>query len=317
MPRLRPGLVAFWIAGALSMFPPRPASAVDPTPPPEAGLATSVSSGKHVDGDVTFVATSRLSPPIDEIPVGSEFDVFLELTSQGEGVRVDLGPIPQLKLSDNLQVLDTASGRRRQKSGEYVTHFDFFRFTLKGVRPGKGTVYPAEIQYRLEGEDTYQALRTPELSVSIVRPQAAGPPLWQKLGVAIGIPLLALFVLAWILVRRAKGKRQSEDTEQAQKPWWDEALDEARRRRYEGDPRAYLEALWDVLRRGLAEEYGLTQRPALSLLKDRIEESEGDEELRRSRVGLLNECETARYAPEVPPPEDLDRLAKRIREVLE
>jgi len=271
--------------------------------------------GSATPAEAAFEAAARPVPDRGSISAGEEFDLLLELTCRGESLRVEMGPIPSLELTSNLRVLRTASGNRRRRADENVTEIHFYRYTLVAVEPGEGRVYPAELQYRPVGEDGFRSLRTPEVSVTITPALDARPPLWQKVAV-VTAPLVAALLVAAGLRRRSR-KHRKPAAERTPQPRWMLELEEAKRKRYEGDARAYLDALAAALRSGLAEKTGLEGRPGLSAVRRRLADAPPGQPSRRRALELVEECERTRYAPEIPPVEDLDRLAKRIQELLE
>jgi len=267
--------------------------------------------------EVSMSVTSRITGERKEFPAGEPFEFVIELRVEGGGSPGRLGPIPELAFSSNLEWIDTAIGNRRMEERGGVTEIHLIRYTLVGNAPGDGSIRPANVEYFVPGEETPRSLPVPAVSVSIGPAPAGGPALWHILLVVVGIPAAVLAVVGAFLYSRKRKAARDAGEGKAEEPVWKRELDEARRKRFEGDPRAYLRDLSDVLRRGMAERCGLEGSNDVRKLEARIEEETAEDSKLREAVRLLEELNTARYAPETPPLEDLDRTAKRIEELLE
>lgn len=308
------------LALAFSCAIERLGSAASGIPEPGGETATSEAAGVEVEtsssDETEFVASSRVVPERESFEAGEQFEVVLELAVEGEPARIRMGPIPRLEVNEKLRVVRTASGNRRHREPGRVTEVHFHRYTVEGVVPGEGKVLPTELEYQVEGEEGMRSLRAPGISVSIRPASPATPTWWQKLLVAVGIPAIGIAGAGAILIAKRKRQRRAEASRETGPQPWEQALGEAQRKRYEGDPRAYLDGLAETLRLGLGEKLGLGERPGVSAIRERLAEA-AEDSFRERAQALVEECEAARYARDIPPLEDLDRIAKRIREVLE
>jgi hypothetical protein len=243
------------------------------------------------------------------------FDLEVELSypADGESLVVEQNPI--VYLPEQVELVGTGSGRRTENEGERVTNKFFFRYSLKGVKPGETILPSVSVKYRLGESGPLDVLRTGQLTVRIKRVSLADRLLQWGSWAAGAILVFGAAVAAIRHGRKRTPQGEPEQTASLSEPPRD-PFEKANRLRIEGDVREWIGEISRIVAASLAVRYRLGEPIRANRARKDLESVEPDEERRNGIADLLEECESLRYSPVVPPNQELDRIERKARDIL-
>lgn len=246
------------------------------------------------------VATPQVTdPPTAEVAVSTETPVagrpfHLDVKLRWAGNFEEYLPQPPKVLLPEGVVQESVTAESSSGDGRNQLTY---RMTLRAEKPGKYALDPVELHYTPRLESTPVASRVLGPTVEVLAPTILGmAPGVLVLG-SLGVVILGLvgYFVGRKLRRRGKPRVRAD---QALFESLKTELDEARKKRLQGDGAAYLLALDEL-----------------------------DEKLRRARDepepdpatanAMRDAVERARFGGEVPPAEELEQLARKIERRLE
>ena len=260
--------------------------ALDPSGGPTLDLAA---SGAPIDLSGSFVPpTAEAHLPQATPAVGDAFSLEIRVQWAGHFETYLMHP-PRLELPEALTQEAESASSRSSDGRSLVT----YTLDLRASEAGSYALDPIELIYTPHGETMPVSTRVAGPTVEVLAPTVLGlRPAVLLTAVLASLALALALTFVW---RRTRARRQDGDGSEADLPArLEKRLEEARKRRLEGDLRGAFQGLLAIELELVAEDEAVREELSLKM-------------------------ETARYSGHVPSREELDgierRVARRVREL--
>lgn len=234
------------------------------------------------------------------------------------GETGDVNPeIQAIPTFTGLQLVKPSTTLRTGAEGEKTYSEKIFRFRLRPQSEGQITIGAAAIQYKLPGAEKENYLSTTPTTYTV----QPAPFSWSEWLAGVcknawfrglgSVLLLGGAVCVTLLIKRRYKKVEPETVVEEINPV-DEAFEEARRRRIEGDRSRFIRALKQAVQLAFAARFPDAASTDLSAYRDRL-----DMEARFIFDRFFETCEHIQFAPVSPSPDELDRISEDARRLTE
>jgi len=254
-----------------------------------------------------------------KVPLNRTLLLHITLSWQGTPDLYEIESFDNPALT-NFEIVGTATANRSEVRDGKPWVFRDYTYTLKPRELGMGYVEGVVVRCRNTSLDKEESLVTQRIPVEVVDPvpePGAGPSPW-----AIVLPILAVVVVGagGVVVWRRRQARLQQEEEVPPPPIEVTYLEELGREVnvQQPDLQADFDRLSKLLRRYLAEKYGIRAREATTAeLRELLTETGLEEHRIASIQEMLTRCDEIKFSGTQGTPEELSRYYTLVESLLE